>query len=342
MNISRTTRVGILAIISIGILIWGYTFLKGKNLFNNSTQIYVEYKNIDGLSTSAPVKVNGFKIGIVSKVYLKEDYSGKIMVVLDLTEPLSISKTGAVARIESSSIMGGKQVILDFPKKVCDGNDCLVSGDTIKGQVVSLIGSMTEDLDPYLNKAERTFEAVDSMLRSWGTAEGAEEGIGKALYDIQEILTNLNQTSRGLNSLVGAASGRIDGVLVNLESVAANLNASNSDIQLSLKNTVVLTDNLSKIDLNGTLGSADKAIVELQQTLSTADVAIKELNLALGKANNGEGTLGLLLENGDLYRDLDKTMNNLDLLLEDVRKNPARYTRILSKKRAPYESEEQK
>ena len=339
MDISRTTRVGILAIISIGILIWGYTFLKGKNLFNNSTQVYVEYNNVDGLSTSAPVKVNGFKIGIVSNVYLKEDLSGKIMVILDLTEPLSISKTGAVARIESSSIMGGKQVILDFPKKVCDGNDCLISGDTIRGEVVSLIGSMTQDLDPYLDKAERTFEAVDSMLRSWGTSAGAEDGVGKALFDIQEILSNLNATSRGLNGLIGAASGRIDGVLVNLESVASNLNASNSDIQQSLKNTVVLTDNLSKVDLNGTLGSADKAIVDLQNTLSTADIAIKELNTALGKANNGEGTLGLLLENGDLYEDLDNTMTNLDLLLEDIRKNPARYTRILSKKRAPYDGE---
>lgn len=340
MNITKTTRVGILAIMSIGILIWGYTFLKGKNLFNNSTQVYVEYKNVDGLSTSAPVKVNGFKIGIVSNVYLKEDLSGKIMVILDLTEPLSISKTGAVARIESSSIMGGKQVILDFPKKVCDGNDCLVSGDTIRGEVVSLIGSMTQDLDPYLDKAERTFEAVDSMLRSWGTAEGAEDGVGKALYDIQEILANLNSTSRGLNNLIGSASGRIDGVLVNLESVASNLNSSNSDIQQTLKNTVTLTDNLSKVDINGTLGNADKAIVDLQSTLSTADVAIKELNTALTKANKGEGTLGLLLENGDLYEGLDKTMNNLDLLLEDIRKNPARYTRVLSKKRAPYEKEE--
>ena len=94
MEISRTLKVGALAIISIGVLIWGYTYLKGQNIFQNSTQIYVEYDNIDGLSISAPVKVNGFKIGVVSQVYLKEDYSGKIMVVLDISEPLSIDKEG--------------------------------------------------------------------------------------------------------------------------------------------------------------------------------------------------------------------------------------------------------
>ncbi|MFT6148171.1 MAG: phospholipid/cholesterol/gamma-HCH transport system substrate-binding protein [Saprospiraceae bacterium] len=337
MEISRTLRVGALAIISIGILIWGYTYLKGKNIFANSTQIYAEYVNVDGLSPSAPVKVNGFKIGIVSSVYLKEDYSGKIVVVLDITESLNISKKGAVARIESSSIMGGKQVILDFPKGICDGSNCLESGDTIRGETLSLLGSMTSDLDPYLDKAERSFEAIDSMLTSWGTDAGSEDGVGKALNDIQAILSNLNSTSRSLKTLIGGASSRIDGVLANLEMVSSNLSESNAEIKSTLQNTSRLTQNLSEIDINGTLTGADKAIVDLQQTLASVDVAVKELNGVLVSANSGDGTLGLLLQDGNLYKDLDATMKNLDLLLEDVRKNPARYTRVLSKKRKPYE-----
>jgi phospholipid/cholesterol/gamma-HCH transport system substrate-binding protein len=337
LEISRTLRVGALAIISIGILIWGYTYLKGKNIFANSTQIYAEYVNVDGLSPSAPVKVNGFKIGIVSSVYLKEDYSGKIVVVLDITESLNISKKGAVARIESSSIMGGKQVILDFPKGICDGSNCLESGDTIRGETLSLLGSMTSDLDPYLDKAERSFEAIDSMLTSWGTDAGSEDGVGKALNDIQAILSNLNSTSRSLKTLIGGASSRIDGVLANLEMVSSNLSESNAEIKSTLQNTSRLTQNLSEIDINGTLTGADKAIVDLQQTLASVDVAVKELNGVLVSANSGDGTLGLLLQDGNLYKDLDATMKNLDLLLEDVRKNPARYTRVLSKKRKPYE-----
>lgn len=337
MEVSKTLKVGALAIVSIGILIWGYTYLKGKNLFSNSTQIYVEYTNVDGLSPSAPVIVNGFKIGIVSDVYLKEDYSGKIMVLLDITEPLSIAKKDVIARIESTSIMGGKQVVLEFPKGVCDGNDCLISGDTVKGETISLLGSMTSDLDPYMDKAERSFEAIDSMLRSWGAAEGAEDGVGKSLQDIQAILSNLNATSHSLKGLIGGASGRISGVLSNLETVTSNLSASNADIQMALNNTAKLTKNLSEVDINGTLGGADKAIVDLQKTLGTVDGAVKELNMVLNQANSGDGTLGLLLQDGQLYEDLDETMKNLDLLLEDFRENPARYTRVLSKKRKPYE-----
>lgn len=340
MEISRTLKVGVLAIISIGVLIWGYTYLKGKNIFQNSTQIYVEYDNVDGLSTSAPVKVNGFKIGIVSQVYLKEDYSGKIIVVLDITEPLSIDKKGVVAKIESSSIMGGKQVILNFPKGVCDGENCLESGDTIKGETLSLLGSMTSDLDPYLDKAERSFEAIDSMLRSWGTAEGAEDGVGKSLADIQAILSNLNSTSRSLNNLIGGASSKIEGVLGDLEGVTKNLAASNEDIKKTLDNTAKLTQNLSEVDINSTVGGADNAIADLQKTLGSVDGAVKELNQVLIQANSGEGTLGLLLQDGELYKDLDATLKNLDILLEDVRENPARYTRILSKKRPAYKEKE--
>lgn len=340
MEISRTLKVGALAIVSIGVLIWGYTYLKGKNIFQDSTQIYVEYDNIDGLSTSAPVIINGFKIGIVSQVYLKEDYSGKIMVVLDITEPLSIEKEGVVAKIESSSIMGGKQVILNFPKGVCNGTNCLESGDTIKGETLSLLGSMTSDLDPYLDKAERSFEAIDSMLRSWGSAEGAEDGVGKSLADIQAILSNLNSTSRSLNNLIGGASSKIDGVLGDLEGVTKNLAASNAQIKATLDNTAKLTQNLSEVDINSTLGGADEAIGDLQKTLVSVDGAVKELNQVLIQANSGEGTLGLLLQDGELYKDLDASLKNLDILLEDIRENPARYTRILSKKRPAYEGNE--
>lgn len=336
MEISRTLKVGALAIISIGILIWGYTYLKGKNIFQNSTQIYVEYENIDGLSTSAPVIINGFKIGIVSQVYLKEDYSGKIMVVLDITESLSIAKENVVAKIESSSIMGGKQVILKFPKGVCDGNNCLESGDTIRGETVSLLGSMTSDLDPYLDRAERSFEAIDSMLRNWGTAEGAEDGIGKSLSDIQAILSNLNATSYSLNILIRGASGKIDGVLGDLEGVTNNLAASNAQIKNTLESTAKLTQNLSEADISSTLGGANTAIEELQKTLVSVDKAVKEFNQTLAQANSGEGTLGMLLQDGELYKDLDASLKNLDILLEDLRENPARYTRILSKKRPAY------
>jgi phospholipid/cholesterol/gamma-HCH transport system substrate-binding protein len=336
LEISRTLKVGALAIISIGILIWGYTYLKGKNIFQNSTQIYVEYDNIDGLSSSAPVIINGFKIGIVSQVYLKEDYSGKIMVVLDITESLSIAKENVVAKIESSSIMGGKQVILKFPKGVCDGNNCLESGDTIKGETVSLLGSMTSDLDPYLDRAERSFEAIDSMLRSWGTTEGAEDGIGKSLSDIQAILSNLNATSYSLNVLIRGASGKIDGVLGDLEGVTNNLAASNAQIKNTLESTAKLTQNLSEADISSTLGGANTAIEELQKTLVSVDKAVKEFNQTLAQANSGEGTLGMLLQDGELYKDLDASLKNLDILLEDLRENPARYTRILSKKRPAY------
>jgi phospholipid/cholesterol/gamma-HCH transport system substrate-binding protein len=215
----------------------------------------------------------------------------------------------------------------------------LENGDTIKGEMLSLLGSMTSDLDPYLDKAERSFEAIDSMLMSWGNGSGEEDGVGKALYDIQMILSNLNATSRSLKTLIGGASGRIDGVLKNLEMVSANLSQSNSEITSTLQNTAKLTQNLSEVDINGTLTGADNAIIDLQKTLVTVGSAVKELNGVLVQANSGEGTLGMLLEDADLYKDLDATLKNLDLLLEDVRKNPARYTRVLSKKRKPYEEE---
>lgn len=339
MNLTNTTKVGILAIAAIGIFIWGYSFLAGQDFLGDSTKIFAEYDNVDGLAPSDPVVTNGFKIGTVSKVYLKEDYSGKLMVELDLTEKIPIIRKGAVARIVSTSIMGGKGIELVFQPGACEGGNCLSSGDTIPGKLVSMFGAVTEQLDPYINKAEATIASVDSMIKKV-TAEnsGAGAGFKTSVNDVQEILRNLNSTSRSLKTLIANSSGKIDGMLGNFNDISGNLKGSNADITKTMRNAAEFTDQLKQMELAKTLASANAAIASLSTTMSSIDKTVVDLNLVIGKINDGKGTLGQLVNNEDLYKNLDSSMLHLGWLLQDFRLNPRRYTAIMKKNRGEYKT----
>ena len=340
MKLSNAGKVGLLAIIAIGILIWGYSFLKGKNLFNRATVVYVEYDNVEGLSASTPIRVNGFKVGIVSDVYLKEDFSGKIMVVLELSEDLNIDKNKVAAVIETTSFMGGKQINLVFPSGGCAEGACLQSGDTIRGEMRSMIVSMVPEANTLLPKLEETLVTLDETIKQVGSNMDGGSGdskINKSLNDVVTILANLNTTSRNLRNLTGAMNSKVDGILADMNDITTGLKGSNNDIQKTLTNAASFTDNLKTVDLNKTLGGADDAVGELKKTLNTLDGTVAELQTTLKKLNSGEGTLGKLIAEDGLYHQIDSAALHLGLLLQDFRLNPRRYTAILKKNRGGYE-----
>ena len=128
---SNETKVGILAVVSIAILIWGYKFLKGQNLLTTSNILYVEYEQADMLSVSSPVLINGFRVGVIADMYLKPEDMQTIITVLDIERGVNIPKS-TVAELISTDITGGKGINLSFHKP-CTGANCAESGDTLKG-----------------------------------------------------------------------------------------------------------------------------------------------------------------------------------------------------------------
>src|SRR3546814_5084611 len=70
MKIAKETKIGVLAAVAIAILIIGYNFLKGNNVFSDSQQFYAIYDRVDGLTESKPIYVNGFQVGRVARLEL--------------------------------------------------------------------------------------------------------------------------------------------------------------------------------------------------------------------------------------------------------------------------------
>ena len=340
---SNETKIGLLVIIATALMIWGYKFIKGKNILNSSNLLYVEYEEVDRLATSTPVTIQGFQVGIVSQIYFKTT-EGKQMVevVLDIDKGVKIPKD-AVAHIVSTGLMGGKAIVVDFARP-CEGANCAQSGDRLRGNFKSVLTSMMspDDLNGYMSQVKSNVGPIVDTLKSRFTSEG--EG-SQTMADVQEIIANLKSATGSLDRLMRNSSGKIDGLLANMESITATINSSQTDIKGIISNANSFSAKMNALDLDKTLSKANTALDatpelmdKLKGTLTEADKAAQELAGLMKKVSNGEGSVGKLLSDDQLYTDIEKAMQNLDLLLEDFRLHPERYRRILSKKKIPYEA----
>ncbi len=340
---SHETKIGLLVIIATALAIWGFKFIKGKNILSSSTLLYVEYDEIDRLATSTPVTIQGYQVGIVADIKFKNVNNKQIVeVMLDVDSGIKIPKN-ATASIVATGIMGGKAVVIDFDNP-CEGASCVQSGDKLRGQFKNVLSSMmsTEDLGGYMNEVKSNVGPIVDTLKSRFTSNGEGQ---QTMADVQEIIANLKSATGSLDKLMRNSSGKIDGLLANLESITSTINSSQTDIKGIITNANSFSAKMNALDLDKTLSKANTALDatpelmdKLKGTLTEADKAAQQLTGLMQKVSNGEGSVGKLLSDDQLYTDLEKAMQNLDLLLQDFRLHPERYRRILSKKKIPYEA----
>lgn len=333
---AREIKIGLFAIVAIVIAIVGYNFLKGKNLLDANNVFLAEYSNVDQLQISAPVLLSGLQVGMVKDIYLKKDDYSVIIVEIEVKKEIKIPKN-ALAQIISTGLMGGRSVNLKF-EGICSGEDCAKNGDHLRGETKGFLDSMvgtdklTQYTDTIRSGVTKILDTISVRLKR------NDNEVGKSLEDLQVTLQNLRSTTTQLDQIVRSSKNEIVTTLDNLEAITATIRASNEQIKSIIDNTEKFSGQLKDVDLKNTADEARAAIANLKTTLATTDKTLAEATEMIRKIKNGEGTLGLLVSDKKLYENLQSTSKNLDLLLQDVRLNPKRYTRILSRKQIPYQA----
>jgi len=335
---SREVKIGLFAVIALTIAYLGYNFLRGKDLFSSNNLFYVEYKNVDQLQTGAPVLVNGLAVGSIKEVYLKPDNYSLIMVEIEVRGDLNVP-VGSVAEIVPTGLMGGKGINLLF-NGTCVSPNCAKSGSTLNGEVKGMLDSYVgvEKLTEYTGTLQNGLKNVVDSLSYELKKEDNE--VGNSMRDLQATLQNLNALTGQLNSMLAGSKNDIATTMSNMATISENLKQQNAQINTIMANTASFTGQLSKMDLAKTTNGANQAMASLETTLATADQAMKEMASLMNKVSSGTGTMSLMMNNPDLYNKMVSTSENLDYLLQDVRLNPKRYTRILKRKQIPYEKPE--
>ena len=307
----KELKVGILAIVAVGLLIFGYNFLKGNNVFNSSRVFYAVYDNVEGLSPSAPITINGFQVGTVTDISFID--SGKLLVTLNLNNDFEFSKK-SVAQIYGGGLIGGKSMQINLDDDV---SEFAQSGDTLQSSVEEgLIELVNEKLTPLKDKISGAVVEVDTLLKSINFILDKE-----TRNNLKNSIENLNGTLASLNS----SSSDIETLL---KDNTQQINTTIDNFNNTSKNISVLSDSLSKIEFNRIVNNADETLLNLNEISN--------------KLNNGDGSLGKLLNDEQMYENIENATKEMEELLRDIKLNPKRYVHfsVFGKKNKDYENPE--
>lgn len=339
-------KIGLLTIAVLAIMIWGFKFLQGENVFENTKTYFVNYNYVDQLTVSSPVLVNGFQIGSVTDINMDPENYKNVVVEMTVDGKVKIP-SDAVASLESSGIMGGKLIALYFSRS-CEGEDCAPSKSFLKGTTKGLLGSMMDEneIDNYFVKIQKSITSLfDSLSVRMGTDVSGTNGMDQTIEDLQTTIHNLAQMSIKLNSVLDKSSNSINQTVANLAALSKTLESNNKKIDNIIGNFETVSQDIKDANIGSTLGKTEKAmdeatvaITEIKGTIENVKQAVERINKVVDEVENGEGSLGKLVYDEALYENLNSTSQNLDRLLQDIRLNPKRYVHIsvFGKKQAEF------
>jgi len=302
MKISNETKVGALTAIAITVLILGFNFLKGKSV--SGKEVYAVFPNVEKLVPSNPVFINGLQVGKVTNLQEKDKNLSGIVVTITLTKDLNIPRN-SVATL-SSELLGSTGVNIFLG----NGADYLKEGDTIRTErSLGLTDKLQNSINPAIDNVNKTLLSLDEVIQKLNTILDPN-----TRNNLQGIISNLAVSSHSLQQLLNTETGLLAKSIGNLHTITTNFARNGPKIDSTFSNLQTATDKLSKAKIA-------EAVESMNRTMS-------RLEAGIAKIDSKEGTIGMLLNDRQLYEEFRRTNRSLTILLDDLRVNPKRYINI--------------
>lgn len=298
MKLSREVKTGIIAIVVFALAIWGFNFLKGKNIISPTDVFYVQYDQIEGLIESGAVFYRGYKVGSINKIHFDSKNPKHFIVKIVLEKDIKIPLKTRVMAKESNPIAGAKDLQLMF----YDTNAYHLPGDTL---LPAYDKGLMGILEPLQNQFDETVTGINQTLLALNNIldEDSQENLQATIESLKEISNSL--------SLMLSPEGDLAQSLKNLESVTVTIESKKGEIGTTVDNMASISSSLDSANLGGTIRMLDSTLLATQSILT--------------KINEGEGTAGLLVNDSSLYMNLAASTASLDSLLTDLKEHPKRY-----------------
>lgn len=292
--LSKEVAIGASVIIALAILIIGIDFLKGVNIFTPANYYSASFTNVEGLAQSAPVTINGYKVGLVRSIEYEYDNPGHVKVELSLDKNLKVPQ-GSKA-VLTSDLLGTASIAL----KLSDSSDYHDIGDKLIGENASgMMEAVSGDLLPSISAI---MPKVDTLLSNIN-ALVADPALTASVRRLDAITANLENTSRNLSAL----TSRLSPVVTDVNKITSNVAGITGDLS----------------EISGIVKDApiDSLLNDLQATTANLRQISEQLN-------DPNSTIGKLTTDPALYNSINSTVSSLDSLFVDIKRNPKRYVTI--------------
>lgn len=295
---SREIKIGLAVLIALVAIIFGINFLKGVNIFKASNYYYASYTNVTGLAQSAPVTLDGFKVGLVRSIEYDYDDPGHVKVELSLDKRLRLPE-GTVAVIVSD-LLGTATIDL----RVGTSDKMLEVGAKLPGgESAGLMDKVSTELMPNIMTIA---PHLDSLIVSLNNVAG-NPALLRSVDRLDLIMANLEQTTRQLNASMAA----MPAIVGNVNTAMANVNEISKDLNK-------LSQALAEV-------SEDLKTMPLDSTMRHIHTITANLDRATEQLNSTNSSLGLLLNDPGLYNNINNSAAHLDSILIDLQRQPKRY-----------------
>lgn len=309
MKFSKEVKVGLFMISAIVLLYFGFNFLKGSDFLSSDYKYYAIYKNVDKLTESNQIFLNGYAVGRVSDIIIQQK-KDRVLVELSIDSDIMVNESSVA--VLNGELLGGRFIQLVVGKT----GERLKAKDTIRSDVAKGIADfIAENAEPVAANLQTTLRKLNSML---DTLHRSATMINGMLSDFKSTPNRINNTIANLNGRVGEMSGTFT-------EVGRNLNTTLTDLKPTLQNFRTLSDSLKRLELGGTINKAQQSLTKLNETLSSL--------------NSGDNTASKLMTEDSLYNNLNNLLQNLDSLASHFNSNPKHFMAPLGKSRKKIERE---
>ncbi|HTF20374.1 MAG TPA: MlaD family protein [Chryseolinea sp.] len=304
MKLSKEFKVGLFMVVTITLLYFGFNFLKGIDFLSTSNKYYAVYENINKLTESNQVFLNGLAVGRVSDIVIQQSRN-RVIVELDIDSNIKI--TDSTVAVLDGELLGGRFITLTVhPGRQLEAKDTILT-NTAKG--------MLDFAEPVAANMQTTLKNLNTIL----------ESLAKNTTRMDTIFLRLMATPALLNRTLTTANSNIDDLGITFKTVAGNLNGTLDELKPTLANFKSLSDSLKLIQLNGTLVKAQQSLTRINQTLS--------------QLSSGDNTASKLLTEDSLYVNLNKLLYSVDSLAQHFNKNPKHFLAPLGKSKKKIDRE---
>ena len=295
MKISREVKTAILILGCVVIFIFGFNYLKGASLLDNSKVVSSIYQDVEGLVIGANVTINGLNVGKVRNIDFDENYD-KIKVTFSLRSDLNFSNQ-STAQLYEAGLIGGKAIAI-LPKY--DQGSEVKTGDVLPSEIKpGLTELVNQQIAPLQDKIEGLLTSADSLFAGVSNVMNyqTQTNLKLALEGLAESVNNVAELTENINRVVVQNEKKFKRTMNNLEDTSKNLSQ--------------LTDSLNQMPLGATIENFEQTSADLKMIIS--------------RLNSGEGSAGKLLNDDNLYNKLLGSSAALEALLNDLKANPKNY-----------------
>ncbi len=301
MKLSKEFKVGLFMVVALTLLYVGWYFLKGIDFFSSSKKYYAFYENVDKLTESNQIFLNGLAVGRVSDIQIQQS-KNRVLVELDINSEIVL--TDSSVALLNGELLGGRFIQLI----VNQGGTVLKPKDTVKSEVAKgVMDFFQQNAEPVATNLQITLRNLNIIL----------EGLARNTKRLDTMFLRLQNTPAILNKTLNTANSNIDGLTESFRAVAGNLNGTLEELKPTLSNFRTLSDSLRAMQLNSTVNKAQESLGKLNETLS--------------RLNNGDNTMSKLMTEDSLYVNLNQLLNSVDSLAKHFNSNPKHFMSPLGK-----------